>query len=103
MRHTRMTSPLPIGLLSLSVILFAYRRGLVSAARCPHLLLSHSLPATVTAIALAAITSCTDGEEHVAGWVKAPPHAKAFSRLICCHLNRICQQMIGQMTAPSAR
>jgi hypothetical protein len=104
MRHARLTSASPIGLLALAVILLAYRRGLVSATRCPHLLLSHSLPATVTAIALPAITTRTDGEQRVARWVKAPPHAKAFGRPICCHhLNRICQQMIGQMTAPSAR
>jgi hypothetical protein len=70
----------------------------------PHLLLSHSLPATVTAIALAAITTRTDVEKRVACWVNAPPHAKAFDRLVCGHhLNRIFQQMIGQMTAPSAR
>jgi hypothetical protein len=31
MRHTRLTSPLPIGLLAPTVILLAYRRGLVSA------------------------------------------------------------------------
>ena len=104
MRHARLTSPLPIGLLALAVILLAYRRGLVSTARCPHLLLSHSLPATVAAIALAAIATRTDGENHVARWVTAPPYAKAFNRLICCHhLHRICQQTIGQMTAPSAR
>jgi len=104
MRHARLTSALPIGLLALAVILLAYCRGLVSAARYPHLLLSHSLPATVTAIALAAITTRTDSEKRVARWVKAPPQAKAFGRLICCHhLNRICQQLIGQMTAPSAR
>jgi hypothetical protein len=99
-----MASPLPIRLLALTVILLAYRRCLVSASRCPHLLLPHSLPATVTAIALAAITARTNGEKRVARWVKAPPHAKAFCRLICCHhLHRICHQMIGRMTAPSAR
>jgi hypothetical protein len=85
MRHTRLTSPLPIGLLAPAVILLAYRRCLVSAPRCPHLLLSHSLPATVTAIALAAITTRTKGEKRVARWVKATPHPKAVSRLICCH------------------
>jgi hypothetical protein len=104
MRHARLTSPLPMGLLALAVILLADRRGLVSTARCPQLLSSHPLPAAVTAIALAAITTRTDGEKRVARWVKAPPHAKSFERLICCHHpNRICQQMIGQMTAPSAR
>jgi hypothetical protein len=66
MRHARLTSALPIGMLALAVILLAYRRGLVSTARCPHLLLSHSLPATVTAIALAAITTRADGEKRVA-------------------------------------
>jgi len=104
MRHTRLTSPLPIGLLALAVILLACRRRLVSAARCPHLLLSHSLPAIIAAITLAAITTSTDGEKRVARWVKTALHAKACGRLLCCrHLNRICQQMIGQMTAPSAR
>jgi hypothetical protein len=88
MRHARPTSPLPIGLLALAVILLAWRRG---------------LPAIIAAITLAAITTRTDGEKRVARWVKTAPHAKAFGRLICCHhLNRICQQMIGQMTAPSA-
>ena len=85
MRHARLTSPLPIGLLALGVILPAYRRGLVSAPRCLQLLLSHSLPATVTAIALAAITTHTDGEKRVARGVKASPHAKALERPICCH------------------
>ena len=104
MRHASLTSPLSIGLLALAVILLAYRRGLVSAARCPQLLLTHSLPATVAAITLAPITTRTDGEKRIARRVKAPPHAKTFGRPICCHhLNRICQQMIGQMTAPSAR
>ena len=104
MRHARLTSPLPIGLLALAVILLACRRGLVSAPRYPHLLLSHSLPAITAAITLAAITTRTDGEKRVARWIKTAPHAKAFGRLICCrHLNRICQQMILQMTALSAR
>jgi hypothetical protein len=35
MRHTRLTSPLPIGLLALAVILLAYRRCLVSGAPMP--------------------------------------------------------------------
>ena len=75
MRHARLTSPLPIGLLALAVILLAYRGCLVSAARCPQLLLPHSLPATVAAIALAAVTTSTDGEKRVARRIKAPPHA----------------------------
>jgi hypothetical protein len=62
MRHARLTSPLTIGLLTLAVISPAYRRGLVSAARCPQLLLPHALPAIVAAIALAAITTRTDVE-----------------------------------------
>ena len=104
MRHARLTPPLPIGLLAPAVILLACRRGLVSTARCAHLLLSHSPPASIATITLAAITARTDGEKPVARWVKASPHAKAFGSLICCHhLNRISQQMIGQMTAPSAR
>jgi hypothetical protein len=68
MRHARLTLPLPIGLLTLAVILLACRRGLVSAARGSYLLLSHSLPATIAAIALAAITTRTDGEKRVARW-----------------------------------
>jgi hypothetical protein len=90
MRHARLTSPLPIGLLALAVISPAYRRGLVSTARSPQLLLPHSLPAIVAAIALAAIATRTDVEKRVACWIKASPYAKAFGRLICCrHLNRI--------------
>jgi len=95
MRHARLTPPLPIGPLAPAVILLAYRRGLVSAARCPHLLLSHSPPATVAAIALAAITTRIDGEKRVARWVKASPHAKTFGSLICCHqrpLHRVRQR-----------
>src|SRR5688572_19524949 len=53
MRHARLTSALPIGLLALAVILPACRGGLVSAARCPQLLLPYSLPAAVAAVALA--------------------------------------------------
>ena len=62
MRHTRLASALPIGLLALAVILSACCGGLVSAARCPQLLLPHSLPAALAAIALAAITARTDSE-----------------------------------------
>jgi hypothetical protein len=47
--------------------------------------LTHSLPACVAAIALASITTRTDSEERVARRVKAPLHAKALSRSICCH------------------
>ena len=106
MRHTRLTSALPIGLLALAVILSACCGGLVSVARCPHLLLPHSLPAAITAIALASITTRTDGEKHAAGGVKTPPHAKALSGPICCHSAGHSPHntpgMIGQMTAPSA-
>jgi hypothetical protein len=49
------------------------------------LLLAHSLPATIAAIALAAVTTRTDVEKRVARWVNAPPHAKAFDRPIRCH------------------
>ena len=92
MRHARLTTLLPIGLLAPAVILLAYRRGLVSAARCPHLLLLHSPPTAVTAIALAAITARADSEERVARWVKASPHAKAFGKSICCHPNHTIRQ-----------
>jgi hypothetical protein len=85
MRHARLTLPLPIGLLALAVVLLACHGGLVPAPRCPQLLLTHSLPADVAAIALASITTRTDSEKRVARWVKAPPHAKALSTLICCH------------------
>ena len=59
--------------------------GLVSAARCPQLLLPYSLPAAVAAIALASITTRTDSEKRIARGIKAPPNAKALSRSICCH------------------
>jgi hypothetical protein len=67
------------------VIVPACCGGLVSAARCPLLLLPHSFPAAFAAIALAAITTRADSEKCVAGWVKASPHAQAFYRPICCH------------------
>jgi hypothetical protein len=85
MRHTRPTSTLTIGLLALAVILSACCGGLVSAARCPQLLLPHSLPAAIAAIALASITTRTDSEKRVARGVEASPHAKALHRPICCH------------------
>ena len=85
MRHTRLTLALPIGLLALAVILSACCGGLVSVARCPHLQLPHSLPAAITAIALASITTRTDSEKRVARGVKASPPAKALNRPICCH------------------
>jgi hypothetical protein len=49
------------------------------------LLLAHSLPAAIAAIALAAVTTPTDVEKRVARRVNAPPHAKAFDGSICCH------------------
>jgi hypothetical protein len=65
------------------------------------LLLTHSLPAALTAIALASITTCADREKRVARGVKASPYAEA-RRPICCHgtthFNTIPQGMIGQMT-----
>ena len=85
MRHARLTLALPIGLLALVVILSAFCGGLVSTARRPQLLLPHSLPAAIAAIALASITTRTDSEERVARRVKASPHAKALNRPICCH------------------
>jgi hypothetical protein len=102
MRHARLAAALPIGLLALAVIVPAYRGVLVSAARCPQLLLPHSPPATVTAIALTTITTRTDSEKRVARRVKASPHAKALSRLICCHggghSHHDTTAMIGQTT-----
>jgi hypothetical protein len=70
------------------------------------LLLPYSLPAAVAAIALASITTRTDGEKAAARGVKTPPHAKALSGSICCHSAGHSPHntpgMIGQMTAPSA-
>jgi hypothetical protein len=45
------------------MILLAYRGCLISATGFLQLLLSHPLPASVTAMALAAITTRTDGEK----------------------------------------
>ena len=84
MRHARLTPTLPIGLLAMAVILLACCGGLIATARCPLLLLPHSLPAAVAAIALASITTRADSEERVARGVKASPHAKALHRPICC-------------------
>src|ERR1017187_3964980 len=83
MRHTGHALASPIGLLALAVMLPACRGGLVSAACCPQLLLPYALPAAVAAIALAPITTRTDGEKHAASGVKTPPHAKAPSGPIC--------------------
>jgi hypothetical protein len=85
MRHARLTSALPIGLLALAVILHSCRGGLVSLARCPQLQLPYSLPAGIAAIALPSITTRADSEKRVARRVKAPSHAKALRRSICCH------------------
>src|SRR5205823_5813245 len=65
MRHTRLASGLPIRLLASAVILPTCLGALVSAARCPQLLLSYSLPAAVAAIALASITTRTDSKKRV--------------------------------------
>jgi hypothetical protein len=85
MRHARLTSAFAIGLLSLAVIVSACRGGLISAARCPQLLLPHSPPAAVAAIALAPITTRTDSEKPVARGINTSPYAKAPNRPICCH------------------
>ena len=107
MRHARLTSAFAIGLLALVVIVPASRGGLVPAARCPQLLLPHSLPAGMAAIALASITTLTDSEKRVARGVKASPHAKALNRPICCHGTIHSQHntpgMIGLMIAHSKR
>jgi hypothetical protein len=47
------------------------------------LLLPHSLPAAIAAVALTSITTHTDGEKRVACGVKAPPQAKALGSSIC--------------------
>ena len=98
MRHARPTSALLIGLLALAVILSAFCGGLVSAARCPQLLLPHSLPAAIAAIALASITTRTDSEKRVARGVKASPHAKALKRPICCRATAHPQHNTPAMT-----
>ena len=85
MRHEGLALALPVGLLALAVVLPARFGGLVSAAGSPQLLSPHSPPAVVAAIALAPITTRTDGEKRVARRVNASPHAKAFNRPICCH------------------
>ena len=85
MRHARPTSAFPIQLLALVVITPACRGGLVSAARCTPLLLPHSLPAAVTAIALAPVATRADREKGAASGVNASPNAQALYRPICCH------------------
>jgi hypothetical protein len=68
------------------------------------LLLPHSPPAPVAAIALAAITTRTDSENPAARGINASSHAKALNRPICCHGTVHSQhntpRMIGLMTAP---
>ena len=107
MRHAGLALALPVGLLTLPVVLPARLGALVSAPRCQQLLSPHSLPAVVAAIALAAVTTRTDSKNRVARRVKASAQAKPLNRSIRCHgaghshHNR--SGMIGQMTAPSAR
>jgi hypothetical protein len=107
MRHARLALALPVGLLTLAVVLPARLGGLVSAARCQQLLSPHSLPAVVAAIALAAVTTRTDSKNRVARRVKASAQAKPLNRSIRCHgaahSHHNTSGMIGQMTAPSAR
>ena len=88
MSHARLAATLSMGLLALAMILPACLRGLVSAARCPQLLLTHSLPTGLAAIALAAVTTRTDSKERVASGVKAPAHAKTFFASIGFHCLR---------------
>ena len=66
MRHLRPALALAIGSLTLAVILPAWLGGLVSAACRQQLLLPHSLPADLAAIALAVVTTRTDGEKRAA-------------------------------------
>src|SRR5207248_4955376 len=84
MRHAGLTSTSPVGLLTLAVIVPTCRRCLISAARCPQLLLAGSLPAAVTAIALASIATRTDRKKRVAGGITTPPLAKSFDKSIFC-------------------
>jgi hypothetical protein len=72
-------------LLALVVIMPACRGGLVSAASRTQLLLPHSLPAAVTAIALASIATRTHREKRVASGVNASPNAKALNSPLCWH------------------
>jgi len=88
MRHARPALTLSMGLLALAMVLPACLRGLVSAARCPQLLLPHSLPTGLAAIALAAVTTRTDSKKSVASGIKAPAHAKTFCASIGFHCFR---------------
>ena len=88
MRHARLASTLSMGLLALAMVLPAHLRGLVSAARCPQLLLPHSLPTGLAAIALAAVTTSTDSKKSVASGIKAPAHSKTFCASIGFHCFR---------------
>jgi len=78
MRHARLAATLSMGLLALAMIPPACLRGLVSPARCPQLLLPHSL----------AVTTRTDSKERVASGVKALAHAKTFCASIGFHCFR---------------
>jgi hypothetical protein len=88
MRHARLAAALSMGLLALAMILPAWLRGLISTARCPQLLLPHSLPTGLAAIALATVTTRTDSKERVTSGVKAPAHAKTFYALTGFHCFR---------------
>jgi hypothetical protein len=103
MRHARLASTLSMRLLALAMIPPACIRGLVSPACCPQLLLPHSLPTGLAAIALAAVTTRTDTKKSVASGIKAPAHAKTFFASIGFHcfrhssLQYAITRMIGRM------
>jgi hypothetical protein len=78
MRHRGLASTSSIGLLPLAMMLLACFRSLISAARRPQLLLTHTLPTCLLAIALTAITTGTDGKKCVAGGIKTPAQSKTF-------------------------
>jgi len=107
MRHAGPASTLSIGLLALAMIQLACLRGLVSAARCQQLLLPHSLPTGLAAIALAAVTATTESKHRVAIGVTTPARAKTVSGSIRCHgaghSPHNTPWMIGRMIAPSAQ
>ena len=103
MRHARLALTLSMGLLALAMVLPAHLRGLVSAARCPQLLLPHSLPTGLAAIALAAVTTSTDSKKECCKWDQSTCALEDLLRLDrfslrpTLSLQYAIAQMIGRM------
>jgi hypothetical protein len=85
MRHSRLGSPLPIGALAVAMCFLTRLGRLVTMAGCQDLSPPHSLPAGVTAIALASVAATTQSKDGIAVGVEASARTKSvYRRCLCC-------------------